>query len=324
VINHRKICVLSTVLVLCTQALAIAQEIPQEIPKSPGDPVAATVNGVNVYRSEVLRTFYTTLKGRHESLDAPTRSKMLASILDEVIDQRLVYQYLKMVDKIADEKAVIAEIKNVGKGLEQKGEKWDAYLLEKGYTRATFRRQIAWRLAWQAYLAATITDQLLQEYFTSNAPEYDGSEVRASHILLRDDRASGEQTQKLFKRAVEIRKKITTKQMTFAEAAKKHSDGPSRLQGGDIGYFPRHGVQGEAFSQAAFELRKNAISDPVVTSFGVHLIQATDLKPGKIKWTDIRAKLRRDITRDLFEKIAQKKRVLAKIEFTGAVPHFRN
>ncbi|MCG8587163.1 MAG: hypothetical protein MI757_20855, partial [Pirellulales bacterium] len=61
--------------------------LAQEAPKTGGDPVAATVNGDKIYRSEVLRTFFTTLKGKHQGLDAATRSKMLASILDEVIDQ---------------------------------------------------------------------------------------------------------------------------------------------------------------------------------------------------------------------------------------------
>ena len=306
--------------VFCVSHSTCAQE-----KRGDGDPVAATVNGEQVYRSEVLRTFYTTLRGKHESLDATTRTKMLASVLDEVIDQRLVYAFLKQSGKVASEATVTAELKTIAAQLEKQKQDRAEYLKENGYTPTTFRRQIAWRLSWQAYLDATINDELLKKYFQSHLPEYDGSEVRASHILLRiDDQSSGESVQRVVDKARRIRQEIKQDTSTFAEAAKKYSDGPSRLRGGDIGFFPRYGVQGEAFSRAAFDLGKYDISDPVVTSYGVHLIQATEIRPGKKKWTDIKDRLRRDITRELFEKIAAKQRVGAKIEFTNAVPHFEN
>ncbi|MCG8587470.1 MAG: peptidylprolyl isomerase, partial [Pirellulales bacterium] len=236
---------------------------------------------------------------------------------------RLVYQFLKQSDKVADPKTVAAEIRSIGDGLKKQRKTWKEYLKENGYTQTTFQRQIEWRLSWQAYLAATINDKLMEEYFLSHLAEYDGSEVRASHILLRiDEGSSGEAVQRLVDKAHEIRKQIAAGELTFAEAAKKYSIGPSRLRGGDIGFFPRHGVQGEAFSKAAFELRENEVSDPVVTAFGVHLIQNTDIRAGKRKWTDVRARLRRDVTRELFEKIAQRQRATAKIEFTNVIPHF--
>ena len=295
----------------------------QEKPAASSDPVAATVNDEKVYRSEVLRTFFTTLKGKHESLDGLTRNKLLASVLEEMVDQRLVYQFLDKAGKTVDAKTVDAEIRTIGEQLKKRKQTWPEHLKQKGYTKTTFRRQIEWRLSWQGYLDATITDKLLEDYFVRQLGEFGGGQVRASHILLRvDDQASGEALQKLVDRASEIRKKITDGELTFEAAAKKYSDGPSRLRGGDIGFFARKGVQGEAFSKAAFDLKKDAISEPVVTGFGVHLIKVTDIRAGKKKWTDVKPQLRREVTRELFEKIADKQRSGAKVKYTNVVPHF--
>ncbi len=310
------------VTILCV-LLAPVLALGQSKPSASGDPIAATVNDEKVYRSEVLRTFYTTLKGKHESLDGLTRNKLLASVLEEMVDQRLVYQFLKKSGKTADAKTVDAEIRTIGQQIKKRKQTWPEHLKQKGYTKTTFRRQIEWRLGWQGYLDATINDKLLEDYFVRHLSEYGGGQVRASHILLRvDDQASGEALQKLVNRAAEIRKKIKGGEVTFAAAAKKYSDGPSRLRGGDIGYFPRKGVQGESFSRAAFDLQKDEISEPVVTTFGVHLIQVTDIRAGKKKWTDVRAQLQRNVTRELFERIADKERSGAKVKYTDVVPHF--
>ena len=60
----------------------------------------------------------------------------------------------------------------------------------------------------------------------------------------------------------------------FAELAKANSDCPSKAQGGDLGEFTRGRMVPE-FEKAAFALPVNAISEPVKTQFGWHLIMTT-------------------------------------------------
>ena len=71
----------------------------------------------------------------------------------------------------------------------------------------------------------------------------------------------------------------------------------------------------EDFSQAAFALKTGEISEPIVTSFGVHLITVLEEKPGTKTWRDVESELRPAVTLYLFRWIADKERPTAKIEY---------
>ena len=70
----------------------------------------------------------------------------------------------------------------------------------------------------------------------------------------------------------------------------------------------------EAFGQAAFALEPGAISPPVVTEAGVHLIQCVEIKPGSRTWQEVRGELEPTVTRYLFRWAADRQRPQARIE----------
>ncbi len=57
----------------------------------------------------------------------------------------------------------------------------------------------------------------------------------------------------------------------FDDLARRHSDCPSRAQGGDLGRFHPDDMA-RRFSDACAALDVNQLSNPVETEFGVHLI----------------------------------------------------
>ncbi len=87
-------------------------------------------------------------------------------------------------------------------------------------------------------------------------------EVRASHILVDDE-----------KKAKELKAEID-KGADFGKLAGKHSMCPSGKDKGDLGFFGK-GQMVKEFEDAAFSLPVGAVSAPVKTQFGYHLIMVT-------------------------------------------------
>jgi peptidyl-prolyl cis-trans isomerase SurA len=69
----------------------------------------------------------------------------------------------------------------------------------------------------------------------------------------------------------------------FATAARRFSQDPgSREQGGDLGWLRRGPPLAAEFEKAAFNLKPGAISNPVESPFGYHIIQVKRVQPAEI------------------------------------------
>jgi hypothetical protein len=106
-------------------------------------------------------------------------------------------------------------------------------------------------------------------------------EVQASHILIsykgadRADADISRSKEEAKAEAERIRKLIVDDGKDFAEMAKTHSDGPSSTKGGDLGKF-KFEVMAKPFSEAAFALGIDEVSEVVETGFGFHVIKRTN------------------------------------------------
>lgn len=179
-----------------------------------------------------------------------------------------------------------------------------------------------WEARWVRYLATQITDDDVRKFFEQHKKEFDGTELRVSHILLRLETTEDEPAAKrVVEQAQQLRQRIASGEVTFAAAATQHSAGPSRDRGGDLGWINRRGPMVESFSRAAFALERGAISEPVQTPFGVHLIQCTEIKPGKLGWEQANREVREVLSARLLQRLADEQRRRVKIEYTGAAPY---
>ena len=255
--------------------------------KPPGI-VAATVAGEPIDVAEVNRLVKISLRGRPVSKAA--LAGLEAQALEQIINRRLVMKHLEDKNiKITDEALDDAIRERQKAAQSQNGDLADD-LGRSGLTLKAYRDEVEWEMRWGKYLQSQITDEVLQKFFEARHQEFDGTELRLSQILLRPNgRLDPEQLDALMARAQTIRDEVLGELTTFADAARKYSSAPSRKKGGDIGFIPRHGVMPEDFTDAAFALEKGQISNPIVTHLGVHLIECTDIRPGKKTWRDVRA-----------------------------------
>ncbi len=74
------------------------------------------------------------------------------------------------------------------------------------------------------------------------------------------------------KRAQEIYKKATAPGADFAKLAEKNSDGPSKSDGGNLGYFARPNMV-PSFAAQAFSMKLGEVSKPFPSIFGYHIIK---------------------------------------------------
>ncbi|MEP7282233.1 MAG: peptidylprolyl isomerase [Rubrivivax sp.] len=100
------------------------------------------------------------------------------------------------------------------------------------------------------------------------------TETRARHILLRTTAQTT--PEQAGRRLVDLRRQIESGARRFEDVAREVSeDTASAAAGGDLGWFAP-GVMVPEFEQPASQLPIGALSDPIQTRFGVHLIQVLE------------------------------------------------
>ncbi|EZP78700.1 PpiC-type peptidyl-prolyl cis-trans isomerase [Parageobacillus genomosp. 1] len=109
-----------------------------------------------------------------------------------------------------------------------------------------------------------VTEKELKDYYENYKPK-----IKASHILVKDE-----------KTAKEVKAKLD-KGEDFAKLAKEYSQDPgSAANGGDLGWFGP-GKMVKEFEDAAYKLKVGQVSDPVKTDYGYHIIKVTDKEEKK-------------------------------------------
>ncbi len=144
--------------------------------------------------------------------------------------------------------------------------------------RKTYRRQIMRNrlIAREIRSNIKVDEQSLKAEYEKNT----NSEqlIKARHILvLVSKNASSEKVSLAKQKADDLRNRII-KGEAFEKIADLYSEDPSvKNNHGDLGFFKKNDMVKE-FSEAAFNLEKGKISEPVRSPFGFHLIEVLDSK----------------------------------------------
>jgi peptidyl-prolyl cis-trans isomerase C len=299
--------------------------------------VAARVNGQAILESAVDRAL--------DRVPPAKRDEARKQILDFLVENVLIDQYVLRLPQYAVEKKEIdAKEEEVRAELKKQNKEFTKMLEEMKLSEAELREQIAADLRWTKLCTDLAKEDQLKKLFDSEKELFDGTMVRARHILLTpsmtDPKAIAEAADQLRAIKKEIEAKVdaglaklpagtdplarekerrTLLDDAFAAAAKEKSQCPSKVQGGDVDYFQRSGKMVEPFSKAAFALKPFQMSDVVQTQFGVHLILLTERKPGlDVKFADVKDDVKDEFCDRLREQVVAKLKPGAKIVITPA------
>jgi parvulin-like peptidyl-prolyl isomerase len=324
----------------------LAQNAPPTTPPPPAKPlpapaanaVAATVNGQPIPETAVWRGLVRVPPDKH--------AEARPQILNYLIDQMLVDQYLQQLRIPADNKEVDKRIEEMKTELKKRKTEFGKMLEEMKLTEAELREHIASDMRWDKFAEQQATDKVLKEQFDAKKYLFDGSQVRARHILIapaKDDAKANEQVvaqlraikQQIEKKVAEDlaklpantdnlareKKRQTLIDEAFQAQAKEKSICPSKKEGGDVGFFQGVGFMVEPFSKAAFALKPFEMSDAVKTPFGYHLILVTDHKAGRdVKFDDkaIKEMVKEYYCSNLRDYVSNQARAKSKIAITPA------
>lgn len=270
----------------------------------PVSKVIATVNGAELTEADLNQEINILMpmnQSFHGKISDEKIKKISSEALKNLVDSELSAQdatakgikisattledeYQKMVVKYNSKKELEAAYQKAG-------------FTEVGFKRIIERKLLAEknRLI-EVDNAVSISPEKVKDYYNKNITRYSKpEEFRASQILVKVDPTSNKvEKAALAARAEKLLKRIRAGE-NFEEIAENESDDPSRVKGGDLGYF--HAGQTIAeFEQSLLKLKVGEISDIVETLYGFHIIRLTEKRaPRLIPFEEIQEKLKKDL-----------------------------
>jgi len=286
-------------------------------PEEPTNPIAVTVNGVNITEVEVQKIVKPQLeKMTQQNKQLPPafaqafEKQIKQQILDKMIVIQLLDEKVKESNIVITDEEVNTQIQQIASA--QKAplslEKLQSIVESQGFAFDDWKNELRKQLGQQKLFktqfpeSVNITEEDAKKHYDENPTQFETKEqVRASHILItpKADAADPNQEKARAKAKAEDLLKQIKEGADFAALAKDNSDCPSAAKGGDLSFFGR-GQMVPPFDKVAFAMETGKISDLVETRFGYHIIKVTERKEaGTTSFEQTKA--------GLIQQLAQKK-----------------
>ncbi len=250
-------------------------------PQDESSQILATVNGQPILQSEVdlkydqVPEFYKTL------IDKET-------ILNQTINEILLKQEISKSGTVVTKEEVNQAFNELLSRNMMSLEQFEEYLEVNSLDRDVIMGQIEDSLLLSKYLEnnllqnMNISNEELSQYYNDNKELFTTLESRnVSHILICFEGKTQCENQRTKEEATELINEVISKTKTddFADLAVEYSDGPSSIEGGNLGLVDVNTAFVEEFKVAALDLKEGKISGSVETDFGFHLIKVNEIIP---------------------------------------------
>jgi len=264
-------------------AAAAPADAPAAAAKDPLPETVAVVEGDAIKREEVEKVFSQMAQQQGipaEAVPAEQKNAAYHSILNDLINEKLIAK------RSADEKVTDEEVGTMFDRIKQNfgsDEELQKQITSHGQTIDGVKKEIRSSLQSQHWIESQIKDKVAvtdaeaDEFYKANPDKFKQPErVRASHILVKVEQdAKADVVTEKQKQAQAIADRVK-KGEDFNKLAEQLSEDPSAKENkGDLDYFTKEQMVPE-FSNAAFAMKKDEVSEPVRSSFGFHVIKVTD------------------------------------------------
>ncbi|NNE53701.1 MAG: peptidylprolyl isomerase [Sulfitobacter sp.] len=156
-------------------------------------------------------------------------------------------------------------------------------------------------------MGQSISDEALQAAYDAQYTDAEAeTEYNASHILVESEEEANALVEELEGGA------------DFATLAREKSTGPSGPGGGSLGWFGK-GMMVPSFEQAVIALEAGAISAPVETQFGWHVIRLNEVRQTEAPTLEsVREELEQQIRQEIVQQTINEVTEAADVDRSGA------
>lgn len=207
-------------------------------------------------------------------------------MLDRLIEGKLIIAAAKQADMSVDPEAIAGSVEQkIQQFVEHFGslEALERELGRSGMTLADYRARMASQLRDQQYLRLVVgkfirpdievLENEVRDYYAAHLDEMpsEPDSVTIADILVAVQ-PSSEARRRVQEKVARIQAELG-KGVPFADVARKYSEDAGAARGGVVGIVGRDDLYDAGLARAVFTLGEGKISEPVVTSRGVHLVK---------------------------------------------------
>ncbi|PIE33262.1 peptidylprolyl isomerase [candidate division KSB3 bacterium] len=259
--------------------------------------VVATVNDESILQSDVdeIITMFVLpqFQAQNPGQEFPEEQKaqLQTNLVTRLVMEKVLLQKAGEMGLTVDEEQLRQRVEMAAKQRPDISEdKWKELLTKEMLIQALIQQEVISKI--------DVSDEEVQKHYDEKKEQFQEPEqVQASHILIQVAQDATEEDKAAAKKKIEEILVLAKEGQDFAELAKEHSEGPSKDNGGDLGFFPR-GAMVKPFEEVVFALSEGEISDVVETQFGYHIIKLTGKKEAReVPFEEVKEQLKQGLVR---------------------------
>lgn len=279
------------------------------------DRIVAVVNDEAITQSELdlyLRPLYDEFKQQYEGSELMQKlSEARLKLLNQMIEDRLVFQEAKARQITVDETEIDTRVKEFKRQFSSEGE-FERVLVAEGYNltklRERYQREIAIRKLHDLEIRSrvVISPLEIEKYYKDHKSEFAEEEkIKVRSITLRKSTESIEKglTDEAVKANIESIEKEIWNGESFEKLAREFSEDAHATEGGVVGWMKR-GETLPKIDESLFGLAPGGISPVLETSMGYHLFKVEEKQASRVPSLE---KVRDQIRGILYRKEAQRR-----------------